>query len=335
MIRRNIEPEDDNDSSASFDNYIPDKYKSLLNPCKNEAIPHSTHHEPPKEHPINIKGPSKKEAKEEEGFDFSFHFPKVEFEKPKKEFLKKLKKTNTKRLARYCLSIIILFIGLYFAMNAPMYYYRLVHLNHGISISKETSKTKPKPAPILQTKAPTSESKLIVNKLKVDAPIVFIESRVEKDVQEGLRTGVVHYAGTAKPGEIGNIFITGHSSNYWWEMGNYNYVFSILDRLEIGDTATIYYNGLVWEYTVYEKKIVAPTDVAVLNQTSTPTLTLTTCTPPGTSWKRLIVRFNQTYPKEITIIKNTPSKEPVKKPQNLPAEQDSFFTKLKKYFIPN
>ncbi|KKQ94759.1 MAG: sortase family protein [candidate division CPR2 bacterium GW2011_GWC1_39_9] len=333
MIRRNIEPEKDNNSSASFENYIPDKYSSPLENHKEEIVSDSNNHDVQKDDPINIE-PSDSE-KPNKNEDFNFHFPKVEFKKPKKEFLKKLKKTNSKRIAKYFFSIIVLFLGLYFTMNAPMYYYRLTHLNPRNLVSKEVSKAKPTPAPKSQTKAPTTESKLIVNKIKVDAPIVFVNSRAEKDIQEGLRSGVVHYAGTAKPGEIGNVFVTGHSSNYWWEKGEYNYVFSILDRLEIGDKATIYYDGLVWEYTVYEKKIVDPTDVAVLNQTSTPTLTLMTCTPPGTSWKRLIVRFNQSYPKEITIPKNTPIKEPTKKPEDLPAEQDSFFTKLRRYLIPN
>jgi hypothetical protein len=41
---------------------------------------------------------------------------------------------------------------------------------------------------------------------------------------------------------------------------------------------------------------VAPTEVSVLAQTSEPTVTLITCSPPGTAWKRLVVSAKQISP---------------------------------------
>ena len=42
-------------------------------------------------------------------------------------------------------------------------------------------------------------------------------------------------------------------------------------------------------YTVKSRKVVAPTEVSVLDNTEENILTLITCTPPGTAWKRLII----------------------------------------------
>jgi sortase (surface protein transpeptidase) len=64
----------------------------------------------------------------------------------------------------------------------------------------------------------------------------------------------------------------------------------------VGDEAKIYYNGNKYVYRIKEIIVVEPTDTSVLAQTDTPTLTLMTCTPPGTNWKRLIVKFDQIAP---------------------------------------
>ena len=74
--------------------------------------------------------------------------------------------------------------------------------------------------------------------------------------------------------------------------------------MTVGDQAKIYFGGNKFLYQVSSIKIVEPTDMSVLDQTSKPTLTLMTCTPPGTSWKRLIVSFDQIAPvyKAPTII---------------------------------
>jgi hypothetical protein len=42
--------------------------------------------------------------------------------------------------------------------------------------------------------------------------------------------------------------------------------------------------------------VVEPTNTSVLEQTQQPRLTLITCTPPGTSWQRLIVQAKQVTP---------------------------------------
>lgn len=139
-------------------------------------------------------------------------------------------------------------------------------------------------------------SHIIIPKIGVNAPIVFPSTADEATIQTYLQSGVAHYPGTARPGEIGNVFITGHSSNFWWIRGGFNYVFLNLDRLVAGDQAIVYHNGNKYVYTVSQKKVVEPTETSVLAQTDRPILTLMTCTPPGTNWMRLIVTLEQTAP---------------------------------------
>ncbi len=164
----------------------------------------------------------------------------------------------------------------------------------------------PKPAENLTLQDPNAlttnaqivppESLIIIPKINVSAPIVYADSVDEAAVLKDLESGVVHYANTAKPGENGNAVIFGHSSNDWWESGNYKFVFALLNKLEPGDQVQINYSSRKYVYEVTEKKVVAPTEVSVLNQTPTPILTLITCTPPGTAWQRLIVTAKQIQP---------------------------------------
>ncbi|MFN7160282.1 MAG: sortase [Candidatus Gracilibacteria bacterium] len=116
---------------------------------------------------------------------------------------------------------------------------------------------------------------------------------LEDDIQKGLQKGVVHYPGTAVPGQIGNVFITGHSSYYVWAPGEYKDTFALLHNLEIGDTIIIYYNENKYTYVIEERKVVKPNQVDVLKQSDDRRLTLMTCTPIGTALNRLILVAKQ------------------------------------------
>jgi len=100
----------------------------------------------------------------------------------------------------------------------------------------------------------------------------------------------VHYPGTARPGQAGNFFVTGHSSYYPWAAGKYKTIFARLHQLNVGDEYWVYYGGDKHRYTVIEKKEVSPSDISVLDQpTDLRLATLMTCTPVGTTLRRLII----------------------------------------------
>ncbi|MDF2461603.1 MAG: putative sortase, partial [Candidatus Saccharibacteria bacterium] len=141
-----------------------------------------------------------------------------------------------------------------------------------------------------------AENTISIPKINVKAPVNYEPSVQEAAIQKSLETGVVHYGNTQKPGEIGNVAIFGHSSNDWWEPGNYKFVFVLLDKLAPGDKITVDYQSKRYVYEVTGSRVVEPTEVSVLNRTPTPTLSLITCSPPGTSLKRLVVTAKQISP---------------------------------------
>ena len=131
---------------------------------------------------------------------------------------------------------------------------------------------------------------LKIDKLNILVPIIKdVDGANKTAYNEALKGGVAHFEGTALPGEKGNIFIFGHSSAEI-KVGDYTKIFATLDDLTEGDEIIVYYKNDEHKYKVSEKKIVAATDLSVLNKTKTETLTLMTCWPVGTKDKRLIVR---------------------------------------------
>jgi LPXTG-site transpeptidase (sortase) family protein len=154
------------------------------------------------------------------------------------------------------------------------------------------------PSPVVEepTIASIPNNTIEILPIGVTAPILWDIPNTDDAVAKGLSQGVIQINGTAKPGEKGNVFITGHSSNYPWAKGNYNQIFALLDKLVIGDQIKVAYLDKTYLYTVFEKKVVLPSETSILNQTEDNRLTLMTCTPVGTNLKRLVVIATQTFP---------------------------------------
>lgn len=160
-----------------------------------------------------------------------------------------------------------------------------------------------------------------IPKINVNAPVVYEQSIAENDILTALQNGIVHYGTTPAPGQGGNAVFVGHSSNDWWEPGNYKFVFVLLDKLVVGDKFSLNYQSRQYVYQVTGVSVVAPTDVGVLAPTTQPSVTLITCTPPGTSWKRLVVTANQISPNPATtttVDTTTSSDKPIELPGNAP-----------------
>lgn len=153
--------------------------------------------------------------------------------------------------------------------------------------------------PSLELAVAPLENRIIIPKIGKNIPIVDVPkesllqenwNKLEKDIQKGLEKGVVHYPGTATPGQNGNFFVTGHSSYYPWADGNYKDVFAMLHDLEVGDEFFIYWNQKKYHYKIFERKVVKPSNTDVLDQPADQSIsTLMTCTPMGTAINRLIL----------------------------------------------
>ncbi len=175
------------------------------------------------------------------------------------------------------------------------------------------------------------ENRVIIPSLNLNVPLVTPSyssllkedwEGVETDIQEALQHGVVHYPGTARPGQSGNFFVTGHSSYYPWAPGAYKTVFARLHELNIGDEYWVYYGGDKHRYVVTTKKEVKPSDVTVLDQPSTKRVaTLMTCTPVGTTLRRLILTAQEIDPvtgKALEVGQRETRTAPLPQPGALP-----------------
>ncbi len=89
-----------------------------------------------------------------------------------------------------------------------------------------------------------------------------------------------YHHGTALPGTVGNTVIAGHA-------GIRGAVFRDLPLLRIGDEIILESGDWIYTYQVREAREVWPTQVEVMDPTSTPVLTLITCTNWDT--QRLVV----------------------------------------------
>ncbi|MCK9185883.1 sortase [Candidatus Gracilibacteria bacterium] len=152
--------------------------------------------------------------------------------------------------------------------------------------------------PALNLEISPSDNRLIIPRINQNLPIVRISSEslirrdwsaLEKEMQNALQDGVVHYPGTSIPGESGNMAITGHSSYFPWDSGRFKDVFALLHDVVVGDKIVMYWDGKKYIYEITEIKVVLPSDISILKQTPENKLTLITCTPVGTNLKRLVV----------------------------------------------
>src|SRR5688572_28784200 len=136
---------------------------------------------------------------------------------------------------------------------------------------------------------------LVIPTLGIEAPIVYVSGTTEHVFQEGLTRGVVHLPGTAEPGEYGNTYLFGHSSDFPWKPGNYKTVFAVLPEIKTGDTIHVSNRaGKLFAYTVTKTLVVGPKDLAVIDQHDNKVrmLSLQTSYPLGTALRRFIVQAN-------------------------------------------
>ena len=143
------------------------------------------------------------------------------------------------------------------------------------------------PAVPLETYSP---NRITISKIGVSAPIIWnVDPFNEKEYREVLTHGVAHAKGTSFPGQDGTMYIFAHSSDFPWRLTRYNVIFYRLGELKKGDEITVTKDNHDYTYKVREEKTVWPNDVKYLTTEHRTQLILQTCTPPGTSFMRLLV----------------------------------------------
>ena len=151
-----------------------------------------------------------------------------------------------------------------------------------------------RPATVADNVTPTPQAEpdyLWADSLNISVPLKYVEEAKESVFEEALKDGAVHFPGTALPGQIGNAYYFGHSSDYPWSGGHYKTVFALLPKISIGSEIRITdHEGNLFTYVVTETKVVAPSDVSVLSQDTNQKkiLSVQTSYPVGTALRRFV-----------------------------------------------
>ncbi len=150
-----------------------------------------------------------------------------------------------------------------------------------------------------------SDMAIVIPKIEASSEFVpNVDAGNYEEYMEALRRGVAHAQGTALPGMEGNAYFFAHSAGNLFDIARFNAVFYLITKLEKGDAIYVKFGNERFKYTVFDKREVNPADVGYLTRElrglrevgeigeikkGDRILTLQTCIPPGTDWRRLLV----------------------------------------------
>ncbi len=143
--------------------------------------------------------------------------------------------------------------------------------------------------------SPVNAYSLSIPKLRIKNATVIIAG-------DDLNSSLIHYGGTGLPGQYGTAVIFGHSTlPQFYNPTDYKTIFSTLPTLKIGDRIDITYDGVTYAYKIFAMTVTEPTDLSPLEQQFDDSyVTLITCVPPGTTWKRLNVKARLVKPGDLS-----------------------------------
>lgn len=155
-------------------------------------------------------------------------------------------------------------------------------------ISSSNTETSPSNlSPVFDKKNESNISKYVIS-----IPRLNIENAVVSTVDTNTAKHLVNYGKDNVPGKVGNALIFGHSTlPQFFNAKNYKTIFANIYKLRNGDKIYATVGNSIYSYKVFKSIVVKPSDTSILEQDYTNSyITLVTCTPPGTLWKRLIVK---------------------------------------------
>lgn len=126
----------------------------------------------------------------------------------------------------------------------------------------------------------------------ISIPKLSINNAYVTTLDTNVDNHLVHFPGTALPPNKGNAAIFGHSTlPQLFNPRNYKTIFAKAHTLAVDDVIKVEMNNNVYNYRIIDISIVDAEDSSYLTQQYDDSyLTIITCTPPGTTWKRLIIK---------------------------------------------
>lgn len=199
-----------------------------------------------------------------------------------------------KRLSLLCLTLSILGLVMVSApvVVAEFKYSLLPSINHSINLTTE-GKIRDS---LITSQQSLPELPMDINDFSITVPKINLQAKVipevdptnEVEYTEKLKQGVAHAKGSYLPGQGGPIFLFSHSTDSIFDISEYDALFYGIKDLKVGDEITINFEGKQYKYKMTGQKIISADDLSNI-QNSKADLILSTCYPPGTTWKRLLV----------------------------------------------
>lgn len=126
----------------------------------------------------------------------------------------------------------------------------------------------------------------------ISIPTLTIKDAVVSTIDTDLSKHLVNFDGGCTPPDKGNCVIFGHSTlPQLYNPKDYKTIFANIQNVKVGDTILVNVQNIEYTYKIFSITVIDPDDTSVLAQTFDDSyLTLITCTPPGTVWKRLVIR---------------------------------------------
>jgi len=201
------------------------------------------------------------------------------------------KKNGQKKIIIVIVVILVLGIGGYFIfMNWQNQSQTIQTISTNVNSNGSAANSTPEPVKVPTLNKGKADNISIPDR-NIETPVIYVTETDEEVFQDALANGVVQYPGSALPGELGNAYIFGHSSDFFWKPGGYKEVFKPLVDIPVDTVVKITdHEGELFIYKVIETKIVGPKDASVLDQYDyeRKILTLQTSWPVGTALKRFI-----------------------------------------------
>jgi sortase A len=132
----------------------------------------------------------------------------------------------------------------------------------------------------------------VITTFNISIPKLRINYANVSTIDTDLSKHLILYPGTSIPPETGNSVIFGHSTiPTWFNPHDYKTIFGTVHTLKTGDQIVATVNTKEYVYIVESIRVTTPEDMSIFTQDNNGSyLTLLTCTPPGTTWKRLLVK---------------------------------------------
>lgn len=208
-----------------------------------------------------------------------------------KYYFKKKGKSNLRKYFRI-LSVIFIVVGL------GMIMYVLLPLILWYVYFQAIFATQNTVNPIPKGNLLSSKNKLFlkeesgVSKYLISIPKLEIENALVSTTDLDTAKHLVNYGNKNIPGKRGNALIFGHSSlPQFFNKSDYKTIFSNIYRLRNGDKIYATVDNSIYLYKVIRSIVVEASDTSIFQgDYNNSYITLVTCTPPGTVWKRLIVK---------------------------------------------